>query len=271
MIFYVLECSVEKCVAEFYINDIPITRRGPQYGKMLNGPMNQMIKDGVNALEIVVNPGDIPSESYLGSGGKRRRLTPEDGAFAKAKISKYPKGAVVGGPDEEELMAVEWAAEKDRIEMFPKVVSAAADLGQIFGPWQWEGGSRIALEEETLKEIFDFVLEIHGYLVVADFEPFIEFSLPRSSDTDLAYGKTPGQSAEEVRIEMERCTNNSWWSMKPLKPDDFDFRLCGCDKMIECISKEWKPVIEEEPDEEGSISRYPMMIGKIDGKWRIVR
>ena len=61
--FYVFECLARGCVAEFYLNDIPIIRRGSGVGLEYGGQVNQYLVDGTNELTIVVNPGPVPGEA----------------------------------------------------------------------------------------------------------------------------------------------------------------------------------------------------------------
>lgn len=271
MDFFVLECRTALCNAEFYLNDIPVTLRGPDYGTELKGPMNHLVRSGVNTLEIVVNPGPTPGQALVGAGGERRRETPPEGAFAAIKLSTYPKGAVIDGPDEQELVSLQWRARAETPEFFPRVVGVAADLGETFPPWRHEAAQPLRLDDETRQSVAAFVLAVHGYVTVNDFEMFALLSEPRCTDTDVAYGKRPGATTELVQISLENQSRQAWWGMQPLQPAAYDFRLCGKNRLVECVSAQWKPVIEEVPDPEGAISRYPMMVGRIDGEWRIFR
>jgi len=41
--------------------------------------------------------------------------------------------------------------------------------------------------------------------------------------------------------------------------------------MIECLGKDWQPIIRGVPDPEEGRFMYPMMIGKLKGDWLIMR
>ena len=97
MDYYVLECSARECVAEFYLNDIPVVRRGPDLGLHFAGQSNQYLVDGRNELSVLVEPGPTPGEAISGKGGARSRREAA-GAAVSAALCKYPPGATVGGP-----------------------------------------------------------------------------------------------------------------------------------------------------------------------------
>ena len=71
---------------------------------------------------------------------------------------------------------------------------------------------------------------------------------------------------------MENGADSSWWGLEPLQPDAHDFRRCGRGRLVECLTRDWKPVIQEVPDtEDDSVGRYQLVGGNLDGKWLIFR
>lgn len=270
--FYVLECSVKGCNAEFYLNDIPIVRRGPVYGTAYSGPVNPFLVDGVNALEIVVNPGPTPGEAVAGPSGERRRLLAGAGAFARAKLARYPFGAVVDGPDREQLSAIEWEVARPSVpEMFPQVASRSVDLGGLFGPWAWQSAPPVELDDATVAEIHGFIEKFHANRAAGDADYFITASRMRIADLDTAYNSPPGKREADIRYMTAVSSRKPGWGLEPLEPAQYDLRLCAQGRMVECISKRWLPVVAETPDPEGSVIRYPMLIAKMADTWQIVR
>ncbi len=271
MLFYVLECKVEHCTAEFYLNDIPVIRRGPDIGDAFGGPVNHLLVDGVNCLEMVIEPGPTPAEALKGVPDSRRPEAPPENARAQAALTTYPKGAVVEGPDREELVSMEWQAEEGTPCFFPRVCATTYDLGPVYGRWQWQDAERITLDDATLRDASDFVIGLHGSMAIGDFEPYIQSGRTRNAEFDRIYEKAPGATAGQFRNMRADCIDDPYWGMAQLSSDTFSLRLCAHDRLVECISNAWQPVLEELPDQEESIMRYPMMIGKIDGEWQILR
>ena len=54
------------------------------------------------------------------------------------------------------------------------------------------------------------------------------------------------------------------------KDEDFSFRLCANNRLIECIGLDWKPIIRGIPSPKGRFL-YPMLIGKLNDEWLIMR
>ena len=268
--FYVLECRAEQCTAEFYINDIPVIRRGPDIGDAFGGPVNFFMVDGVNTLDILVHPGPTPAEAVSGPGGNRYRMVPEKGAAASAALAAYPKGAVLEGPDREEIVSVEWKAGEGAC-VFPTTKGVRIDLGDLYGRWKWQDAEPLDPDAGAFDEARDFVIGIHSSLAIGDFDRYVDLGVSRSEEADRAYGKPAGATAGTLRGMKAYCADDPAWGLQMLNPDEFSFRLCGENRVVDCLSKTWKPVLEELPDMEGSVSRYPIMISRIDGEWEIVR
>jgi hypothetical protein len=268
--FLVFECAVEGCVAEFYLNGIPITRRGPDLGKFYGGPCNAEILDGLNEIAIVINPGPTPGEALPGKDRKRSRAL-SVGAKASASLTLYPHGAVVGGPERKLLMNAGWLGRDDRPEVFPKVVTNRKDLGERFGKWDWQDAPRLELAEQEINEIGELVNYLHLSLTVGDPELLIETSAPRLKDIERAFRLKAGDKAALIRQVTEEDADRPGWGMEPLETDQFDFRLVAQDRLVEIVNKNWEPPLKELPDENSGVCSYSMMLAKLDGKWKIVR
>lgn len=270
-IYYVFECAVDNCTAEFYLNDIPIVMRSQDGGRLFGGQVNELVVDGINEIDAVIYPGPQPGQALSGPGGKRDRFVAAD-AKVFAALSTYPPGAVVGGPDRKQLIRMEWAADPDGWpEVLPKVMSAAQDLGPLLGEWAWEGAPRITLDEDTCQEIADFLGVLHAALAAGDPEPFIEAGAIRLEEVEKAFDLKPGSKAEHVRKVTLRDAAEPWWGLQPLNPANFDLRLCAADRLVECIGRDFQPVLKETPDEDGGVGHYDMLLAKIDDRWQIVR
>jgi len=267
--FYVLECAVECCNAEFYINDIPVVLRGEDFGKYYAGQCNQYLVDGENEIEIVINPGPTPGEALKGEDGKRRRFTPDKEAKAGAILAVYPYGAVARGPERKPLMSAHWTAKENTPEFFPKVVTSVQDLGPLFGAWDWENSRALTLDEATLDAIALDLAKLHHSLMAGDPEPYIQMSRARFINTERAYSLKPGEKENIVRLGTRSDSRQHWWGLEPLDPETYDFRLCCRNRLVEIIDKNWEPPLKEFADDEGGVSTYPMLMGKKNSKMEI--
>ena len=270
-IYYVFECAVDYCSAEFYLNDIPVVLRSQDGGRLFGGQINELVVDGVNEIGAVIHPGPQPGRALTGKEGKRDRFVAKD-AKVFAALSTYPPGAVVGGPDRRQLIRLDWEADPESWpEVFPKVVSTTEDLGPCLGEWQWENAPRLILDKDTRQEIVYFLGTLHKSLADGDPEPFLEASTIRLAEVEKAYGLKPGTKAAHVRKVTLRDAAQPWWGMQPLNPEAFDLRLCAGGRLVECIGRDFQPLLKERPDEDGGVGMYDMLLAKIEGQWRIVR
>ncbi len=270
-VFYVLECSAEGCVAEFYLNDIPVVRRGPDIGKHYAGQSNQYLVGGLNEISMLVNPGPSPSLAIPGPGGARTRFG-APGARASAALCRYPFGATVGGPSRKELAKVEWSAgEAGGPIVFPKVATVRTDLGSMPGPWEWQSSERIALDSEARAGIGALLADLRVSLEAGDPEPFISASSSRLAELALAYEQPPGRKERIIRKALDDDSSQGWWGMQALDPKKFDFRLCGRNCLVEAICGDWDPALREKPDPQKGVGMYGMMLGRSAGRWKILR
>jgi len=270
-IYYVFECAVDNCTAEFYLNDIPVVMRSQDGGRLFGGQVNELVVDGINEIGAVINPGPEPGLAISGREGKRDRFAAED-AKLFAALSTYPPGAVVGGPDRKELMRIEWKADADGWpEVFPKVVSVAEDLGSLLGEWAWEGAPRIVLDEETVKEIEEYLTALQKALAEGDPEPFIEAGAIRLQEVEKAFDLKAGSKAEHVRKVTLRDAAEPWWGLQSLDSGQFDLRLCAGGRLVECVGRDFQPLLKENQDDDGGVGSYDMILAKINDHWQIVR
>jgi hypothetical protein len=275
--FYVIECRANGVDVEFHLNGIPIVIRGPKYGQAQGCPVNHNIIDGVNEISMVVRPGPVPSQADTGPGGKKWKGKATSLESAHIRLSKYPHGSVVGGPEGVELVRIDWPVKDEKVNRddfqegeFPFRMSAKIELGQVNGPWQWQSAPRLSLEKERAA-VTELLTRLHTSLNARDPEPFLEASALRLVELGKAYGKSPRNYAEAVRKITREDTADEKWGLEPLKPEEFDLRTVADGRMIECIAKDWRPILREKPAKDGSLSHYHMTVARIAGELRIVR
>jgi len=268
--FYVLECSVEECVAEFYLNDIPVVRRGPALGQHYAGQSNHLLVDGYNELSILIEPGPTPGEAIVGEGGSRVRR-PLPGARAVAHLCQYPPGATVGGPSRKEVMAIAWEAQGDEPMVLPRVATVRIDLGPLFGRWIWQDAPALSLNDQALAEVHETLASLHRSLEAGDPEPFIALSKTRLRELQRAYGTPPGAKERIIRKVMDDDSSQPWWGLQPLSGHHGGWRLCGRNGLVEILADDWRPALRENPDDSGGVGFYDLMLGRSEGTWEIVR
>jgi hypothetical protein len=271
-VFYVLLAEAEGVEAEFFVNDVPIVRRSGE-GAMTDysGPCNQDLVPGWNVITAVIGPGPTPSSTLRGSPG-RRRVTLEK-ARVQARLMRYPEGAVSGAPGGDLLAQLEWEApDLVRPVTLPRVVSAGVDLGPLGGRWRWQDATPLTLDEPTLREVRTFLETLHAMLSKKDLERFLALTQVRLSDVERAFERRAGEKAAEVLNAVKGEVAKPEWGMLPLEPEAWDLRLCGGNRLIDCVRRDGAPILRETPRAPTNISvEWPVRVAKLDGVWHVAR
>jgi hypothetical protein len=269
--FYVLECTAEQCVAEFYLNGIPIMRRGVEGGEFCGVQVNHLLVDGDNILELTAFPGPVPSLSRWGEFGPRQRRGSTAAEKIKMSLRKYPFGATVGGSEAEELARLEWQGSPDDVRERAFSLQTSADLGPMHGRWSWQDAPALTLDAAEQLELSELLDGLAAAIQVGDPGPFLAASETRIQETSRAYSTDPAERRAMINRGIFVDAGAPGFTVAPLMPSDFDFRLCAEGRMVELIAKDWQPILRAGPDRQGCYSYYDMFVSRIDGAWQIVR
>lgn len=269
--FYVVECTAGEVMAEFYVNDIPIARRGREMGYFYGVPVNENILKGRNEIAFVVEPGDRPSRAVSGENGRRARKTPDPKSVVSMRLGTCPRGAVLGGPDFKPLASIQWSPPADGPVTFPLVRSARVDLDPPFGPWAWEASPPVRLDEAAMEALNAFVWELHLSMKAGFPDPYIEANRLRFAEGEQAHFLPEGERAATARNALADIMEDPGWEMAPLESLEPDFRLCGRDRLVQLIASDWDSVLRNQATDGGAQIFFRLIMGRIDGEWMIVR
>ncbi|RMG17054.1 MAG: hypothetical protein D6731_04770 [Planctomycetota bacterium] len=266
--FHVVECEASGCLAEFFLNDVPLIRCGRGRGGNYAAPHHPLLRAGTNELTIVVEPGPTPGEALVGEGRARRWHVFEEEALARLSLARYPRGAVVGGPDRELVAEVVWRANPGRRRV-PLVAGRTFEREEPGGAaWAWERCERIADLAGARQEVATLLGEWREALASGQLEPYLEANEPRFADLEAAYGHPPGTKAAQLKSANAQDRQTNGWRLEPL--GQLDLRRCGGGRLLECVRPDGLPALREAKDEEGRFGSYPALVGRLEGRWRIV-
>jgi len=86
-----------------------------------------------------------------------------------------------------------------------------------------------------------------------------------------AYGLDPEVRAGIFhRVLQENSTDEDWLFETP-EDDEWSFRLCAGDRVVECLARDWTPLIKGIRVPGKGRFLYPMFVGREKGQWVIVR
>lgn len=278
---YTAECYIQNVNVEFYINDIPISLRGPGLGSFCGAPINQYLVNKDNKISMIIRPGDIPSRaktgpltgSYLAYPGKEER--------ALMRICSYPKGALLGGPDAEEITRIVWPEKRTlrnnleindfKLNNYPLIKEELFNVGKIFNVVKsYQKAASLKLNDKTKLSLSEFLEEFHDYIKKGDVDKFIELTSFRIRDNADSYSKNIDENICLIKRGFKRNMSLESWSLSGLDTQNYDFRLCANDKMIHCVAKDWKPIIRETPGTDNACSYYDIFVGAITKRWQVL-
>ena len=264
-----VEMEHKNCSAEVYINDIPLDKYDAGDQPFISIPAHEYLIDGINKLELVVNPGPTPSHAKRGS-----LKLDTTSIFGKARLVRYPVGVFTGDPSAEVLAEVIYRGKKGNQEMFPKVLSTNVDLGPMFGHWAWQDAETVMLDRKTVDSVMNYVKVIQEAYGKGDGELIIKKSKIELDETHRAYPARNRANSERLFIrDMQENSILPGWKIEPLNSILPDLRVVANGKMIEAIARDWKPLVRTKPIPEynNDVFDYQMFLSKINGEWQIVR
>lgn len=258
-----LVADVHGCDAEVYLNDIPVTRLIEFRKEGTALPIHSWIVPGDNELKLVVNPG--PEPALAQQPGRGQAIKPD--AWAKARLVPVPLGAPP--PDGPAYIEVNFVADASLPPDAPVVRRATGRLPIAFGRRIWEKGDRIesltpALEASALA----FVREIRDVLQRGDGPRFASLMRDKINDLAPSYGLNPQPELAHSVDLWQRAAKAPDWDLAPIDPALASLRLCGSNRCLECVDKEWQPLIRMRDLSAGGLL-LRLGLGRVGNNWQV--
>ncbi|MFO0627514.1 MAG: hypothetical protein U0325_18040 [Polyangiales bacterium] len=258
-----LEAAVEDCDAEVYVNGIPL---GRIYGdgvrnNQLALTVNDYLVNGANHVELLIDPGERPSQARSPQPAKETA-----GVFAWLRLAEYGAGENIGGGGGRTLREIQYegeGGERPRPLSLSEEVSVAS---QYPAPWAWERAEPLVMSGALVGEATRFVEDLWHIMSTRDVAGQNALSELNVREGCLAYGSDYRQTRADHNAMLGDIFGDPTFAMRPLAYEDFDFRLCANNRLIECVGRDGKPVIISAPDREGTVMRVPLFLGRINGR-----
>lgn len=264
----VLEARVDGASAELYVNDIPVARIAPPGPRAVALPVNQYLHRGSNHVSLVVNPGPTPATALAPHPEPWRA----PGAIATASLARYRTGAVSGDGSGEVLGSVAWASRADgEPEPFPQRVDGDVTVPLPLGPWTWQSAEELALDDATVGAVASVIEIVRSGLEAGDIASFLELGSRGLREIARAYDDSPDEGVHTLRAVVQHSRGAAHWRFPPLPRDAWDLRLVAGGRMVECIGRDWEPIVRSITDSEANSFQMPMLMGRVAGTWAILR
>jgi hypothetical protein len=264
----VVEAKVVGCAVECYLNDIPVCEVGRGQARSIAMPVNQYAVRGANQFTLVARPGPSPATARV----KRPELERANGASAIATISRYRENTVSGDGTGQVLATLSWAGVAgNEPEPFPAEVSATAEVAMGLGPWTWQNAEVLTLDDETVGAVANLIELIRGGLAAGDTSAFLDLGTTALREIARAYQDSPDQGVNTLRAVVDDGRSAVHWKFPPVPRDLWYLRLVAGGRMIECIAKDWEPIVRSITDGEDNSFSMPLMVGRSGGRWMVLR
>ncbi len=192
------------------------------------------------------------------------------------KMSRYPVGTMAGDSKGVALATLKWSARdnfsslREQKQPFPFWQRKEAFLGPMFGRMHWEDAQKLKLDEKTHNEAKDFAIKVRDMIEKGDAEAVIGLSVKKFKEVARSYGISATERANIFRRVLAEESKKETWVFETPEDEDYSLRTCAGDRMIECVARDWKPLVRGVESERGRFL-YPMFIGKIQDQWLILR
>lgn len=264
---FCVEAEVAGCEAEVYLNDIPLGRLHPEPGNPALGlTINQLIRQGENTLEIVLDPGDHPSAA------RTPRATRDlAGVSFFLRASRMLEGSVIGESAPSEVLVEASFTGEGMVVPVPLAVPRTFVVDSPFPPWAWERAEVLALGPALVAEVLAFLADYRAALVHRDIARENQLSALVHGEICVAYGRAPGPWIAALNGVVQDEWLRADWGVEAVDSEQLDLRLCANGRMVQCIRRDWDDAIRSTVDVEGGRMTVPLFLGRVGGRLQRLR
>ena len=257
--------EIEGCKAELFVNGIPVLRLVPGPFSMLSNPVQHVLVDGENRLELVVEPGDRPSETRHPL--RQARLP---GVRARARIARFLDGDVVNMETGEAWLDIRYEGDAERDDILPHVAVGRTDFGELAGRWAFEDAPVLTLDEPLVAEAHERLQEIARVIREGSLEEYVALYRVVMRERQRAYPAIPEGHLEKGAAFLWNRYRQTPDPVLPLARDQHDFRLVADGRLLECLDLDFQPSLRVRTPE-GSIVPFGILLARIGGRLEIAR
>ncbi|MEZ4409116.1 MAG: hypothetical protein R3A52_21990 [Polyangiales bacterium] len=197
----IVRVKVEGAAAEVRCNDIPMAHI-EEGAPGVTFPINHVMVDGVNNVEVILRPGESPSKVRDGDVAQSA-----DGVTVLVDASTYGPDNIPGDDPGTGLMRLRWDGAGE--ERFPYSVSGDFEVASPFAPWAWERAPVLALDGPTITEAADVIRAIHAAFARKDFNAVTRWKERATREVAVAYGEdwaeNEASAAQALNGDLERA------------------------------------------------------------------
>lgn len=267
-----LEVAARGCIAEFFVNDIPVVRIAPGVAPQDAVPIPHMLIDQENTLGVIIHPGPRPSAALAGIGAVSRSTA--DTVNVSAVIKTYPQGVFPGDPSGVQLAEIRWSAKSEAQDPYATPVLRVARF-RADGPvpaWSWQSAPKLTIDPALEREVMEICKAVHAGLSAGDPGPLFRAAAPRYAEVASAFDMQAEKLMESFRATLAKERARPKWAMAPMNPASLDLRLAGDQRLVDAIAVDFRPIVRALPQVNGFPGmELPMRLARLGGALMVVR
>lgn len=262
------EVELRHCTAELWLNGFPLRRKKHPGDPFASIPVHQYVIAGENRLELVIEPGDRPSESRMGD-----RTAALVGARAIARLVRYPALAFADAEEGTVLGEVQWVAPTDRSETFPLVRSGSFVVPAPFGRFAFQDAPVLALDAATHAECVTLLGALREAFVRGEAARVRALLDLRFQEGLRAYPANEPALLDREMADYVAEVASPDFEVLPLDGAQHDFRLVAQGRAIELVDRDFQPSLRfRGPDDEGDeITGFALTVARVGGRLVVIR
>lgn len=268
MEYFICDMAATGADAEFYLNEIPLTRLVHDVAEREAMPVNHFLIHGENRLGILIKPGSTPAKAL----SEARTEKPRAPIRVNARLSAYPPGAIPGEDPGRDLAVVEEAIPDDRELRFPLYVETRFNYATRFGRWAWQTAPRLTLDDRLRTTVHGLLTQLTASLQRADPALFLRLASLRFEENAVAFEEDAPSRRQKWADGLRQLSQKPNWTFAQPALETMSLRLCADSRLLDCKATDWIPIIRARQNEHGVyLVRYPMFLANISGQLQIVR
>jgi hypothetical protein len=264
----VAQLEVDGCIAELYLNGIPLIRLAPPKIPIQNRAVEQFLVPGENTLEVLVEPGSRPLLARI----EERRI-PFRPMRATGRLIRFPEG-VPGTVEHGDLLAeanFSWSQASLAQQVFPRSARTGFDMGAAHGYFVWQAAPEIVLDPATIEEARAVLDQVEAAIRAHDIDWLLRLNQVMVRDTIRSYSAMDDGFLRREITNLMRRQQKVLDPVIPRDPHTHDFRVVAGGRILQCIDVDWTSSFKLRSPTGGAPLPYMLFLARIDGKLQIVR
>ncbi len=260
-----MRLHAQGCAVEARINDIPVGRIGPQ-GGVVCVAVHEYLLEGDNDLSVVIAP------KAPGLFGRSKVPVFAERAIAARMLLLLPRIGQIGHESQARTVAeVVCAVPEGDVYDTPLVTARSVELPVKFPRWRWLDAPMIDDVEAHRALVTSFLQTIVADLLRGQVESFLAASRLRLEELALAYQQPVAALTSKLRARLQLLHATKALKLALPTAPDLVLNRCAARRLLECMTRDGRPVFATAPSADGTSSAWPVRIAVANGRCHILR